>query len=61
MEQQLSVIESEAKTILDRWQQRAAVPYEEERQTVAMFLALLHVRVPRMISAIAGGDGNSGD
>lgn len=55
VEQQLSVIESEAKTILDRWQQRAAVPYEEERQTVAMFLALLHVRVPRMISAIAEG------
>jgi hypothetical protein len=52
VERNLSEIESAAKPILDRWQQRDVLPSREEIQTVALFLALLHVRVPRMISAI---------
>jgi hypothetical protein len=52
VERNLSEIESVTKPILDRWQERDVLPKPEEIVVVAQFLALLHVRVPRMIAAI---------
>jgi Protein of unknown function (DUF4238) len=52
VERNLSEIESVTKPILDRWQQHGALPLPEEIMIVVQFLALLHVRVPRMIATI---------
>jgi hypothetical protein len=56
VERRLSELESAAKPILDRWQQYGALPNPEEMQIVAMFLALMYVRVPRMIETIREGE-----
>lgn len=49
LEEEFSQLEGQTKTIFDRWQEPKAVPDDQDKETVAKFLALLSTRGPKAV------------
>jgi Protein of unknown function (DUF4238) len=52
LEHLLANLETEAKPVLDRWQLPTVAATQDEKKTIAQFLAIMHARSPRTIQGI---------